>query len=49
MTFITNHDGVVYQRDLGPDTERLAPAMTAFDPGDGWTKSADAADVGQGD
>jgi hypothetical protein len=43
MTFITNHDGVVYQRDLGPDTERAAKAMTTFDPSPEWTKSADAA------
>jgi Protein of unknown function (DUF2950) len=43
MTFITNHDGVVYQRDLGPSTESLAKAMTEFDPGPGWTRSADAA------
>ena len=43
MTFITNHDGVVYQRDLGPDTAKKAKAMTSFDPGPGWTKAdADA-------
>ena len=34
---ITNHDGVVYQQDLGPDTERIASEMTEFDPGPGWT------------
>jgi hypothetical protein len=37
MTFIVNHDGVVYQKDLGDDTEKLAKAMTTFDPGPGWT------------
>ena len=42
MTFITNHDGVVYQRDLGPDTQRLAEAMTEFDPGPEWTRSTDS-------
>ncbi len=36
MTFIVNHDGVVYQKDLGPDTERIATKMSAFDPGGGW-------------
>jgi hypothetical protein len=41
MTFIVNHDGVVYQKDLGPDTAKLAAAMTRFDPGPGWT----AADI----
>lgn len=38
MTFIVSHRGVVYQRDLGPDTERTARAITSFDPGEGWTK-----------
>jgi hypothetical protein len=37
MTFIVNHEGVVYQRDLGPDTAKLARSMTRFDPGPGWT------------
>jgi len=37
MTFIVNHDGVVYQKDLGPESEKAAKAMTRFDPGDGWT------------
>ncbi|HEY2585361.1 MAG TPA: DUF2950 domain-containing protein [Tepidisphaeraceae bacterium] len=41
-TFITNHDGIVYQRDLGPDTERIAESMTQFDPDPGWTKATDA-------
>jgi hypothetical protein len=36
MTFLVNHRGVVYQRDLGPDTERLAKAIQSFDPGPGW-------------
>lgn len=38
MTFVTNQDGVVYQKDLGADTDKLAKAMTQFDPGPGWTK-----------
>jgi len=40
MTFLVNHDGVVYQRDLGPQTSTTAEAMSVFDPGKGWTKSA---------
>ena len=27
MTFIVNQDGVVYQKDLGPQTAELAAAM----------------------
>jgi hypothetical protein len=37
MTFIVNHDGTVFQKDLGPDTATQARAMTRFDPGEGWT------------
>ena len=37
MTFIVNHQGKVYQRDLGRDTTNLARAMTAFNPDDGWS------------
>ena len=41
MTFIVNQNGDVYQQDLGPDTEKVAKAMTSFDPGPGWEKVAD--------
>jgi hypothetical protein len=30
MTFVVTENGVVYEKDLGPDTSRLAIAMTAF-------------------
>jgi hypothetical protein len=36
MTFIVNHDGVVYQKDLGPRTSALARQMTLFDPDSSW-------------
>lgn len=45
MTFIVNQDGVVYQKDLGPQTASLAPAIRAFDPDDTWTRVPDAADT----
>jgi hypothetical protein len=38
MTFIVDHDGIVYQKDLGPDTTRIAERIRLFDPGAGWTK-----------
>ncbi|RPH89342.1 MAG: DUF2950 domain-containing protein, partial [Desulfobacteraceae bacterium] len=31
-TFIVNHAGVVYEKDLGPETAQLAVAITVFDP-----------------
>ena len=36
MTFIVNQDGVVHQRDLGPNTAAVARRMTAFDPDSEW-------------
>jgi len=42
MSFITNHDGVVYQRDLGPETEKVAQALASFDPTPQWTPVKDA-------
>ena len=39
MTFIVSQDGVVYEKDLGPGTGSLAPAVKAFDPGAGWQKA----------
>jgi hypothetical protein len=38
MTFIVNHDGVVYQKDLGPNTAALAQSMTKFNPDETWKK-----------
>jgi len=36
MTFIVNHDGVVFQKDLGEKTGELAGAMTLFNPDKDW-------------
>lgn len=35
-SFLVSHAGIVYQRDLGPDTTRIARSINAFDPGQGW-------------
>jgi len=37
MTFLVNQIGLVYQKDLGPKTEKIAAAMETFDPDDTWT------------
>ncbi|MCJ7483321.1 MAG: DUF2950 domain-containing protein [Thermodesulfovibrionales bacterium] len=39
MTFVVNHDGVVYQKDLGKNTEKIAKAMTKYDPDKTWGKA----------
>ncbi len=36
MSFIVNQDGVVYQRDLGPDTAKIARQTMAFNPDANW-------------
>ena len=36
MTLIVNHDGEIYQADLGPKTADRATRMQRFDPGKGW-------------
>jgi len=41
MTFEVSERGVVYQKDLGADTETAAAAITAFDPDATWATTAD--------
>jgi hypothetical protein len=41
MTFIVNQQGRVYQKDLGPKTDKLAAAMKAYDPDKSWSPSSD--------
>ncbi len=36
QTFIVSNDGVVYQKDLGPQTAKIAAGIKTFDPGPGW-------------
>jgi len=38
MTFIVDRSGTIYEKDLGPDTTKLAQAMTAYDPDSTWHK-----------
>jgi hypothetical protein len=37
MTFMTGRDGVVYERDLGPDTVKLTASIQEYDPTDDWS------------
>jgi len=38
MTFLVNHAGTVYQKDLGTRTEGIAKLMYLFDPNQTWKK-----------
>jgi len=46
MSFIVNHDGVVYEKDLGENTAQLARNMTEFDPDRSWHRVDAAAKPG---
>ena len=43
-TFIINHDGVLYEKDLGPDTAKIAGEMTAYNPDKTWKRVPDTDD-----
>ncbi len=38
MTFIVNQNGVVYEKDLGKNTDVLAKSMKEYNPTSSWTK-----------
>lgn len=38
MTFEIGPDGILFQKDLGPSTGRLAPAITTYDPDLSWAR-----------
>jgi hypothetical protein len=39
MTFMVNQDGVVYEKDLGEDTAKIAGAMKEYNPDKTWDKT----------
>jgi hypothetical protein len=41
MTFVVNQQGIVFQRDLGSETESLAKTIESYDPGEGWDPCID--------
>lgn len=38
MTFQCGHNGQILEKDLGPETGKLATAITTFDPDKGWAE-----------
>jgi hypothetical protein len=38
MTFMTGRDGVILERDLGPDTGKLAASIQEYNPTDDWSE-----------
>jgi hypothetical protein len=41
QTFIVSYDSTVYQKDLGPDTAKLASSMERYNPDKTWTRTDD--------
>jgi hypothetical protein len=41
QTFIISHDGIVYQKDLGPDSINIAKQIERYDPDKSWTRTDD--------
>jgi hypothetical protein len=41
MTFIVNHQGKVYEKDLGPETAEMVAAIDAYDPDPTWAEVTD--------
>jgi hypothetical protein len=39
MTFIISEKGIVYEKNLGPETMELAEALRSFDPDFTWHKT----------
>jgi hypothetical protein len=39
MTFMVSHEGVLYEKDLGPDSAAAAGAFKRFDPDKGWKRN----------
>jgi hypothetical protein len=38
MTFMVNQEGIVYQKNLGKDTAKIAQAIKVFNPDTSWAK-----------
>jgi hypothetical protein len=45
MTFIVNHKGTVFEKDLGPGTAKRAERMTEFNPDKSWKQVSDTTPV----
>jgi hypothetical protein len=41
MTFLVNQQGIVFQKDLGAETEKAAAAINAYDPDESWQPTGD--------
>jgi hypothetical protein len=47
-TFIVSHDGIVYEKDMGPDSLNVAKGIERFDPDRTWNRTDDEWPAGSG-
>lgn len=40
-TFMVSHDGIVYEKDLGPDSPKIAGQMELYNPDQSWRRTTD--------
>lgn len=40
-TFMVSYDGVVYEKDMGPDTLQVVQSMERYDPAKSWHPTDD--------
>lgn len=40
-TFMVSHDGIVYEKDLGPDSLKIAGQMDVYNPDKSWRRTID--------
>jgi hypothetical protein len=38
MTFVVNQQDIIYEKDFGPETAKIAGAMASYDPDKSWQK-----------
>lgn len=38
MSFIINHEGILYEKDLGKDTDKVIDEINSFEPEKGWAQ-----------
>ncbi len=41
MTFLVNHLGIVFEKDLGPNTDKAIRSVASYDPDDTWAPAVD--------
>ena len=45
MSFVVNQHGIVYEKDLGPDTEKIADGISTFNPDETWSAAIEPAET----